>query len=202
MAESDRRPIEVLEKALSDHNESQHAATDRDRRRRCLDDRLLRAFTELIDFAPCVLAPNQFPPEESFWGQLAAAVVRFAAVLTEADQEYPRFRVLERLRRATLSGVPALETAATLLLSETTDADNLAGIIQSVQRDNRRDVWLAWLPYVLDQLLNSHRPPGTLPVLPDAKREDWRSAASCFQTKRLAYSRKAMIRLLPKSTQR
>jgi HEAT repeat protein len=180
MSESAPRPIEALERFVRDHQDAQRATTEGDERRRHLDERLVGAFSELVDFAPGVLAPNQFPPGEGFWRQLADAVVRFATLLAEADREYPRFRVLDRLRRAAQSGVPALETGATLLLCDTTDADKLAGIIQSVQRDNRRGVWLAWLPYVFDQLLNSHQPPGTLPLLPDATRDDWRKADLAF----------------------
>jgi hypothetical protein len=154
---------------------------ERAARRRQLDERLAERFRSLISFAGGLLAPEQRPRGATFFADLARSLVAFNQVLREADREYLRYRVLERLERASRAGVPALDTAASLLLQNpAADVGRLADHLERLQGSRPHDVWVMWLTYILDQLMNSHRPPARDNVPPDTTREEWRKAERAF----------------------
>jgi hypothetical protein len=101
--------------------------------------------------------------------------------LREADREYPRDRILERLGRAARAGVPALDTAASLLLAApSTAVEQLAQDLERIAASRPHDVWPTRLTYGLDQLLNSHRPPAKDNVPSDTTCDKWRKAELAF----------------------
>src|SRR5262249_23017495 len=67
-----------------------------------------------------------------------------------------------------------------LLLEPTTDVTSLATDLKRIQESRPHDVWSMWLTYILDQLMNSHRPPTKDSVPPDTAREEWRKAELAF----------------------
>jgi hypothetical protein len=139
--------LSQLVNAVRDERDEQASETERKARRQRLDELLCATFQDVIGCVPNLLAPNQNPPDERFWGRLAERLRAFGEALNEADREYPRYRVRERLVRAARAGVPSLETAAQLLLSAPdAAAAKLAETLQAVHTDGRRDLWIAWLP--------------------------------------------------------
>src|SRR5262245_48338112 len=164
------------------HRESEAASrADRAARRERLSARLVERFGNLVSFVGGLLAPGQRPRSETFFSDLARNLLSFNETLREADQEYPRYRILERLGQAAQTGVPALDTAASLLLLEpATDAEALAGDLERIQGSRLHDVWSMWLTYILDQLIHSHRPPATDSVPPDTTRAEWGQAELAF----------------------
>ncbi|HJZ54570.1 MAG TPA: hypothetical protein VKE74_06405 [Gemmataceae bacterium] len=154
---------------------------DRRARRQQLDECLASRFKDLISFGCSSLAQDDRSRGHSFFAAWARSLLAFNGALREADREYTRFRIVERLERAARAGVPALDTAASLLLLDpAADPDRLAGDLERIQGSRPHDVWVMWLMYVLDQLMNSHRPPGRDTVPPDTTREEWRKAELAF----------------------
>lgn len=151
-------------------------------RRSQLEELFIQRFNCLITFAGGLLAPEQRPRRETFFRDLAQSLLAFSATVREYDREFPRLQILERLRRASRSGVPALDTAASLLLlAPDVDFESLVGDLERIQGSRPHDVWLMWLTYILDQLVNSHRPPlEKNNVPPDTTREEWRKAELAF----------------------
>jgi hypothetical protein len=157
------------------------ACSERPGRHHALSQRLEVAVRELVSFAGGLLSPTECPRNDSFFADLARALLAFNAALNEADSEYPRYRIRERLSRAARAGVPALDTAASLLLlPPTTEPAELSGELQALQGDRPRDQWLLWLTYICDQLLNSNNPPVKDNVLPNTGRDEWRKAELAF----------------------
>jgi hypothetical protein len=97
------------------------------------------------------------------------------------DQEQPRYRIVERLRRAADSAAPSLSAVATLLIEPRT-SDKASFKTRVKRLVNRHSIGkvLRWILYVFDQLLNSHQPPGRIPVMIDVTREEWRTAEIAF----------------------
>jgi hypothetical protein len=181
MSESTTQPHSQLLSAVRDGKEQLAEKTERKARRQQLGERLVAAFRAIKGCMGPLLSPNQNPPDDGFSDRLAAGLRAFGAALNEADREYPRYLIRERLDRATRTGVPALDAAAQLLLcAPQTETAELGAMVQAVQADGRRDLWVAWLSYILDQLMNSHRPPGKLPLIPGTTRDDWRKADIAF----------------------
>jgi hypothetical protein len=161
---------------------SEAASTaDRVARRRQLNERLAGRFKDLVTCACGLLAQDDGAREAGFFAALANGLLAFNETLREVGREYPRFEVLERLEKASLAGVPALDTAASLMLVDPeADAAGLARGLEEIQRSPPHAAWPMWLTYVLDQLVNSHGPPAKDTVPPATSRAEWRRAELAF----------------------
>jgi hypothetical protein len=154
---------------------------ERDARRRLLYERMAGRFKELVSFACSSLARDERSRRDDFFAELARSLLDFNETLAEADQEYPFYRIHERLRRAAQAGVPALGTTASLLqLGPETDPSVLAGDLVRIRESRPHDVWPMWLTYVFDQLMNSPKPPLPDSVPPDTTRDEWKKAELAF----------------------
>jgi hypothetical protein len=174
-------PLQAIRDNLQRRESELANQADRVARRQQLDERLANRFKEVISFACSSLARDDRSRTDAFFPDLARSLLAFNEALRAADREYPRFRILDRLERASQAGVPALDTAATLLLLEpTTDVTSLATDLKRIQESRPHDVWSMWLTYILDQLMNSHRPPTKDSVPPDTSRDEWRQAELAF----------------------
>jgi hypothetical protein len=181
MSDSLDPPFSELFAAIREGQDQHAAAADRKARRERLEQRMAETFADVIGCLPQLLSPNENSPDDAFWNQLAMKLQALAEFFGEANREYPLYRIHKRLERATKTGVPAVDTAAYLLLSAPQAAPaDLAATLRAIQMDSQRDLWAAWLPYILDQLINSHRPPGMLPVIPGATRDELRKADLAF----------------------
>lgn len=174
-------PLRATRDELTRNDVEAAERAERQARRKRLEERLAERLRHLVSFSRGLLAPQKHPPEGSFFTDMARSLLAFNEALREADGEYPRFRILERLRRAARAGVPALDTAASLLLLEpTANPENIAQDLARFQQSRPHDVWVMWLTYILDQLLNSHQPRGRNTVPPDTTRAEWRRAELAF----------------------
>jgi hypothetical protein len=179
-APADLGGVRVLN-MVPDQQDAHGAKTERAARRQHLNERLGAAFRAVFELAGGIPDSEHNPADAGFFSRLAENLRAYSAALADADQEYPRFRIRERLTRAANAGVPALGAAAKLLLSASTmPGAELAGALDAVQRDRRTGAWVAWLPYIFDQLVNSHRPPKNRFVIPDTTRDEWREAELAF----------------------
>src|SRR6266508_5676670 len=111
-------PLQTIRDDLRRRESEVANQVDRHARRERLAERLLDRFKDVISFTGGLLAPREHPRGDTFFADLARSLLAFNETLREADQEYPRYRILERLGRAARAGVPALDTAASLLLLE------------------------------------------------------------------------------------
>jgi hypothetical protein len=69
--------------------------------------RLMERFRTLVSCAAPLLAAEHLQQGESFFPELASSLLAFNVTLGEADQEYPRYRIRQRVSRASRAGVPA-----------------------------------------------------------------------------------------------
>src|SRR5262245_42758876 len=101
-------PFDPLRNLRDDlHRQDAQAAKQVDQRshRKALSDRLAKEFKQLISQVCGLLAPESYTRTASSYTDLASALLTFNQTLRLIDQEYPRYRILERLRRATSSGL-------------------------------------------------------------------------------------------------
>lgn len=136
---------------------------------------------QLVSFACSWLEDDVRSQERNFFAEFARNLLRFNAVLQAADHTFPQYRIHERLVRAAETGVAALDTAASILLIDSSsDARLLSKELRRLKRDGSRKVWPTWLTYILDQLLNSHGPPVHVSVPPETTRKEWHRAEIAF----------------------
>src|SRR5262249_11753902 len=109
-----REPQQAIREDLQLRESEAVERPNRDARRQRLIDILAARYRDLIPFVDGLLAPTVPPRGNTFFADLARSLLAFNETLTEADREYPRCRILERLGRAARAGVPALDTAASL----------------------------------------------------------------------------------------
>jgi hypothetical protein len=174
-------PLQSLRNNLQSQSAETVDRAARDARRMDLEARFCSAFEQVIALAAPLLAARETCVNDGGFADLAHSLLAFNATLSEMDREYLRCRMCERLERAAATGVPALATAASLLLTASAaDADVLARDLERIQGSHRYDLWPAWLPYILDQLVNSQRPPPKVFLLPDTTRDEWRKAEEAF----------------------
>jgi hypothetical protein len=174
-------PLQAIRDDLQRRTSEATSRADRDARRAQLTERLFARFEDLVSFAARLLAPEEHRGDDTFFVELARRLLTFNATLHEADREYPRYRIRDRLNRAAQAGVPALDTVATLLLLDpAADPAALSRDLERIQGSRPHDVWSMWLTYILDQLLNSHNPPAKDCVPPDTTRDEWRKAEVAF----------------------
>jgi|GEM_PF-4823604 len=175
-------PLEAIRADLQRLQSDEVEQNDRRARHEQMAERLGERFRNVTSFGRGLFAPAQYPRNETFFLDLARGVLALNEVLREFDREYPRFRILERLRRASQTGVVALDIAASLLLQEPdSDPTTLAVDLARFQESRPHDVWAMWLTYILDQLVNSHWPPAEkINAPPDTTREEWRIAELAF----------------------
>lgn len=180
--EASSDPLQAIRADLECRKSDEATQVDLLARREHLDKRFENRLKDLVKLAGNALARDEQSRSETFFFDHARALLSFNEVLRECDREYPRYRILERLRKAAHAGVPALDTAASLLLKDpSANVEQLADDLERIQGSQPHDVWPMWLTYVLDHLLNSHRPPperGNVP--PDTTREEWRKAETAF----------------------
>lgn len=154
---------------------------DQSSRRQGLMERLGSEIVALVTIAGSQLARDDRFQDETYFADLARHVLTFNEMLREADLEYTKYRIIERLRRAARAEVPALDTAASLLLlDQSTAVGELAKDLERIQKSQPHDVWPMWLTYILDQLFNSNKPPLKDTVPPDTTRAEWRKAEIAF----------------------
>jgi len=181
MPESSFDPLQKLRNGLEQEQASSIVASDKAIRRRKLDEQIGQAFSLLIKSVGPLLSGTAEDGNTQYWLDLSSNLLVFVKGLQEASREYSRKLIHERLERASHSGVPSLETAATLLLSSNSTAEELSAVLKTVRKSKQYELWSAWLPYILDQLISSDKPPLTmLPPIPGATRDDWRRADRAF----------------------
>jgi hypothetical protein len=173
--------LQQLRDELQHHQASATAQKELLARRETLSTHLAEGLSNLAGVAGFLLTREEQSRTESYLANVAAALLGFGRLLREADEVYPRFRILERLRRATSSGVPGLDTAASLLLVDHgVDSDQLVRDLQQLQASPGREAWPMWVTYIFDQLMCSNCPPGPHNVPPDTTRDEWRRAELAF----------------------
>jgi nucleoside phosphorylase len=174
-------PLQAIRDSLRCREADTANKADQVARRQRLEKHLVSAFQEVISCACSLLALDGPSPTHGFFTGVARSLLAFNAALREANREYPLYRILDRLGRAARAGVPALETAASLLLLDPTiDVNRLATDVKHINELPQHSLWPTWLTYILDQLMNSHHLPTKDSVPPDTPRDQWRQAELAF----------------------
>jgi hypothetical protein len=174
-------PLQPIRDDLQRRETERTNQADQRARREQLTQRWTGRFMELLDSACILLARKDGSQGGIDFRHLACRLLAFNEALQECDREYPRYRILERLGRASRAGVPALDTAASLLLATPSSAvEQMAHDLEQIAASRPHDLWPAWLTYILDHLLNSHCPPAKHSVPPDTTRDEWRKAELAF----------------------
>jgi hypothetical protein len=173
-------PLQAIREDLQRRQTEATHQADQCARLEQLTERLTARLREVVT-ATCSLLAQGESRNETYFTDIARHLLTFNEALREADREYPRYRILERLGRAARAGVPALDTAASLLLADpSTAVEQLAQALERIAASRPHDVWPMWLTYSLDQLLNSQCPPAKNNVPPDTTRDEWRRAELAF----------------------
>ena len=111
-------PLQAIRDDVQQRKSETRECADRQARRADLMQRLMERFRTLVSCAAPLLAAEHLQQGESFCPDLARSLWAFNPPLGEPAQEYPRYRIRERLSRAARAGVPALDTATSLLLKD------------------------------------------------------------------------------------
>lgn len=174
-------PLQGIKDDLQRRTSEAVTRAGRTAQREQLSERLTASLRAIMSFAGGLLAPEKHPRHDAFFVELACRLLALNAALNDADREYPRLRIRERLKQATQAGVIALDTATSLLLLDPAfDPTAVARDLENIQKSRPHNVWLLWLTYILDQALNSYNPPVKDNVPPDTTREEWRRAEAAF----------------------